>query len=186
MRPKPQALGEPPVCDVEAPVGTVPAVTRAAHHFKQAFKGRMTRVDIDRRCTTPGRLARETGGPFAKLRMPPLPREPGLYLWEEDGTIVYVGQTRMPLAVRLGPQGYATISNYNTFARQPGRTNGGQQTNCRVNALANRALTAGHSLVIWYRTTLAEHAGAEEAAWMQKFGVPPWNRRDERSLNADL
>jgi len=93
----------------------------------------------------PGRLRHAYGaGPFAKLRMPPLPREPGLYLWEEDGVIVYVGQTRMPLAVRLGPQGYATISNYNTFARQPGRTNGGQQTNCCVNALANRALAAGH------------------------------------------
>jgi hypothetical protein len=129
----------------------------------------------------PGRQRHAYGaGPFAKLRMPPLPHEPGLYLWEEDGAVVYVGQTRMPLAVRLGPLGYATITNYNTFARQPGRTNGGQQTNCRVNALANRALTAGRSLVIWYRTTPPEHAAVEEAAWMQRFGVPPWNRRDER------
>jgi hypothetical protein len=80
--------------------------------------------------------------------MPPFPNEPGLYLWEEDGEVVYVGQTRTPLGVRLGSQGYATISNYNTFARQPGRTNGGQQTNCRVNALANRSLTSGHTLTI--------------------------------------
>ena len=35
--------------------------TRAAHHFKRAFRGRMTRAD--RRCTTPGRLAREAKGP---------------------------------------------------------------------------------------------------------------------------
>jgi hypothetical protein len=29
VRPKPQALGKPPVCDVVAPVGAVPAVTHA-------------------------------------------------------------------------------------------------------------------------------------------------------------
>jgi hypothetical protein len=46
-----------------------------------------------------------------------------------DGRVVYVGQTRAPLSVRLGSQGYSTISKYNTFARQSGRTNGGQQTN---------------------------------------------------------
>jgi hypothetical protein len=40
--------------------------------------------------------------------------------------------------------------------------------------------------VIWYRITLAERALAEEAAWMQRFGVPPWNRRDERSFDAAL
>jgi hypothetical protein len=36
---------------------------------RRAFKGRMTRVDIDRRCTTPGRRAREVGGraPFSSL-----------------------------------------------------------------------------------------------------------------------
>jgi hypothetical protein len=113
--------------------------------------------------------------------MPPLPIEPGVYLWVLDERVVYVGQTRMPLKARLGSQGYATISNYNTFARQPGRTNGGQQTNCRVNALANRALADGHTLAIWYRTTEAGEARAVEADWMQHFGIPPWNRRDERS-----
>jgi hypothetical protein len=112
--------------------------------------------------------------------MPPLPNEPGLYLWEEDGTVVYVGQTRTPLSVRLGSQGYSTISNYNTFARQPGRTNGGQQTNCRVNALANRSIAGGHTLVIWYRTMEGDAARRAESAWMHRFGLPPWNRRDER------
>lgn len=112
--------------------------------------------------------------------MPPLSDEPGVYLWEEDGKIVYVGQTRKPLRERLGSRGYSTISNYNTYARQPGRRNGGQSTNCYVNALANLSLTAGHTLMIWYRTTSPELAKKEESAWMQRFGVPPWNRRDER------
>jgi len=119
-------------------------------------------------------------GPFAKLVLPRLPNEPGLYLWDVDGTIVYVGQTRTPLSKRLGSNGYATISAYNTFARQPGRRNGGQETNCRINALANAALDAGSRIEIWYRVTATDVAAIEEARWMTTYGVPQWNRRIER------
>lgn len=126
----------------------------------------------------PGRERNRYGaGPFARLVMPPLPDAPGLYLWQLDGVVVYVGQTRTPLKKRLGPAGYASISNYNTFARQPGRTNGGQETNCRVNSLANSALAEGRELVIWYRVTDAASAPIEEAAWMKRHGMPAWNRR---------
>lgn len=125
-----------------------------------------------------GRLRHPYGdGPFARLVMPPLPSDPGLYLWQADEEIVYVGQTKMPLKTRLGSNGYSTISAYNTFAREPGRRNGGQQTNCRVNALANAALVAGRTLTIWYRTT--DDGLADEARWMATFGLPPWNRRLE-------
>ncbi len=121
-------------------------------------------------------------GPFAKLVMPKLPNAPGVYLWELDGTVVYVGQTRTPLSKRLGPMGYSTISRYNTFAQEPGRRNGGQQTNCRVNSLANEALSGGKSLVIWYKETTIEEAKGEEGAWMDRFQMPEWNRRLESSL----
>ncbi len=121
-------------------------------------------------------------GPFAKLVMPKLPTEPGLYAWQlDDAAVVYLGQTRTPLAERLGSNGYATISTYNTLARQPGRTNGGQQTNCRINALANAALVAGARLVIWYHVTRVEDALGDEARWMTRWGKPEWNRRIERS-----
>jgi hypothetical protein len=120
-------------------------------------------------------------GPFARLVMPKLPAFPGLYAWQfDDDRIVYLGQTRTPLAKRLGSNGYATISMYNTLAREPGRTNGGQQTNCRVNALGNVALSEGSRIVIWYRVTTAEATLAEEARWMAAFGKPEWNRRLER------
>lgn len=129
----------------------------------------------------PGRSRHHFGnGPFARLVMPRLPAAPGLYAWERDGITVYIGQTRVPLASRLGPNGYATITTYNTLAKQPGRTNGGQQTNCRINALANQALTAGSTLRIWYRLTAPDRAAAEEAAWMAQHGTPEWNRRTER------
>lgn len=109
--------------------------------------------------------------------MPPLPDAPGLYVWAIEADPVYVGQTRGTLRARLGSNGYATISTYNTLARQPGRSNGGQQTNCRVNALANRALADGQSIDLWYRVTPAEDALPTEAMWMREHGVPPWNRR---------
>jgi excinuclease UvrABC nuclease subunit len=41
--------------------------------------------------------------------MPGLPNDPGLYLWDVDGTVTYVGQTRIALSKRLGSNGYATI-----------------------------------------------------------------------------
>lgn len=119
-------------------------------------------------------------GPFARLLMPPLPASAGLYAWECDGYVMYLGQTRTPLRKRLGSNGYSTISTYNTLAREPGRTNGGQQTNCRINGLANAALAAGSVLVIWYRVTDPDWAAAEEAAWMTRWGMPEWNRRLER------
>jgi hypothetical protein len=121
-------------------------------------------------------------GPFARLVMPKLPGEPGLYAWQLDERVVYVGQTRTPLAKRLGSNGYATISTYNTLAREPGRTNGGQQTNCRINAWANAVLVSGGTLSIWYRVTAAEEALTEEARWMDAHGKPDWNRRVERAL----
>lgn len=128
----------------------------------------------------PGRGRHRYGiGPFAKLVMPPLPGAPGLYLWELDGEVVYVGQTRKPLKQRLGSNGYATISRYNTLAREPGRRNGGQQTNCRVNALANEALYHAGMLVIWYCITEATGAASAEVAWMEQNGMPIWNRREE-------
>jgi hypothetical protein len=118
-------------------------------------------------------------GPFARLVMPPLPQAPGVYLWRADDEFVYVGQTRTPLRERLGPRGYSSITAYNTFLREVGKRNGGQQTNCRVNALANTAFMAGRVLTIWYRVTT--EGVSEEASWMERFGLPVWNRRLERS-----
>jgi hypothetical protein len=108
-----------------------------------------------------------------------LPDEPGVYLWVQDATVVYVGSTQGSLRKRLGPNGYATISAYNTLARETGRTNGGQQTNCRVNALANAALSTSRALAIWYRVTSAVDARGQERRWMAEYGKPEWNLRLE-------
>ena len=145
--------------------------------------GEITAVAVNQVPVQPpnGRLRHAYGcGPFAVLRMPQLPPESGLYVWCERGAPVYVGQTRSTLRARLGANGYSRISTYNTFAREPGRTNGGQQTNCRVNALANVAIISGHQLTLWYRVTASSESRNIEAEWMRLHGVPPWNREDRR------
>lgn len=163
------------------PAGRADRLARLTSGFEKAGEVRYRALDIAPGEPPAGRLRHRYGlGPFARLVMPPLPALPGLYIWEQDGEVVYIGQTRTPLSKRLGPNGYAAITTYNTLARQPGRTNGGQQTNCRVNALANQALKLGHRLAIWYRVTSTERAIAEEAAWMSDYGKPDWNRRLER------
>jgi hypothetical protein len=130
----------------------------------------------------PGRYRNSSGdGPFARLVMPQLPAEPGVYIWRVNGNIVYVGQTRTTLRKRLGSVGYSTISDYNTYAREPGKRNGGQETNCRINAFANAALAQGGEIEIWYRVTNPDESGRAESKWMDLHGVPPWNRRDERT-----
>jgi hypothetical protein len=135
-------------------------------------------LDLPPPALPPGRVRHRYGeGPFARLQMPWVPDWPGLYLWDCDGQIVYVGQTRTPIRVRLGSRGYSTISNYNTFAPEPGRNNRGQETNCRVNHLANQALASGAELVIWYRQVDRAEVRRTEANWIAEYGLPPWNRR---------
>jgi hypothetical protein len=138
-------------------------------------------LNLSPKALPPGRQRNKYGsGPFARLKMPDLPEKSGLYLWQVGTELVYVGQTRTPLRERLGSRGYSTISNYNTFAREPGRRNGGQETNSRINALANKALGSGLELRIWFKVVDAGLAKTEEARWMVENGIPAWNRRDER------
>lgn len=112
--------------------------------------------------------------------MPGLPDSPGIYLWVLDLHPVYVGKTSRSLRTRLGSAGYSNISIYKTLAASGARKNGGQQTNCRVNGLANQALRDGHRLDIWYQVSPPEDAAAAESNWMRINGVPVWNKRDER------
>jgi hypothetical protein len=130
----------------------------------------------------PGRERhRYGGGPFAALEMPSVPDSPGIYVWSVKGVPVYVGKASNSLHTRLGANGYARISRYNTYAPQPGRKNGGQQTNCRINALAGAALGSGEPIELWYRTLpTSVEASEAESGWVRNYGVPAWSLRDER------
>ena len=71
------------------------------------------------------------------------------------------------------------IHRANTLAPEPGRRNGGQQTNCCINAIANEMIRRGGVINLWTRETASNDARDIEIRWMAEFGTPPWNRRSE-------
>jgi len=153
-------------------------VVRSTDGFEFAGVVTCAELNLFPKMLPAGRTRHRYGdGPFARLKMPDVPDSPGVYLWDLDGQIVYVGETRSSLKQRLGSRGYSTISNYNTFKKQPGRSNPGQETNCRINSLANDALSSGHKISIWYRSTSKEFAQSLEAQWKSTYGLPIWNRQ---------
>lgn len=81
-------------------------------------------------------LNRHGAGPFCRLRLPPLPAVAGAYVLSVDAAPVYVGICA-DLRERWGPRGYAIISPKNCFE-------GGQSTNCKVNAAILRSVREGH------------------------------------------
>lgn len=148
--------------------------------FRRTGQIRSVALDIDPGVPPPGRTRHRYGdGPFALLSMPELPTHSGLYIWEVDGDVLYLGQTSQSLVRRMGSQGHAVIHRANTLAPEPGRRNGGQRTNCRINALANEVLRRGGVISLWTRETTSSDARDLESQWMAEFCTPPWNRRSE-------
>ena len=86
-------------------------------------------------------------GPFVRLRTENLPPEPGVYaVVNGDGDVLYVGRARDSIRRRWSPQGYAVIHARNCFQ-------GGQSTNCRINALIAGQLAQRRPLALWTLTT---------------------------------
>ncbi|WP_344731740.1 hypothetical protein [Nocardioides fonticola] len=80
-------------------------------------------------------------GPFVRLELhAQLPPVPGTYRVTRDGDVLYVGETRN-LAGRWGRRNYAVIDPRNCYR-------GGQSTNCRINNLIGRELSAGNLLAL--------------------------------------
>lgn len=79
-------------------------------------------LNLDPLESPPGRLRHAFGGgPFARLVMPPLPAGSGLYIWQRNDTAMYLGQTRTPLAKRLGSN---DTRPSRPTTRSPGSPNG--------------------------------------------------------------
>ena len=108
-------------------------------------------------------------GPFCRFRVARGWREPGVYVLTSRGTPVYVGEAQN-LEDRYGPNGYGNISPRNCFK-------GGQETNCRLNALILAETVAGAQLVLWFRPVDGGKAvrTAIEAALISMLR-PSWNR----------
>lgn len=109
-------------------------------------------------------LNRYGAGPFCKFTVPRNYQLPGVYLMVADGQVRYVGECAN-LSARFN-MGYGNISPKNCFK-------GGQETNCRVNALIYEATTSGTRLELWFHPTDAYKA--VEAELRSKLKAD-WNR----------
>jgi hypothetical protein len=109
------------------------------------------------------RLHQYGGGPFCKFRLHTDCGE-GVYAFVVERDVAYVGECE-DLASRFN-SGYGNISPRNCFE-------GGQPTNCRVNALVLRHSASGQDITLWFHPTANRK---EVEAQLLRAVAPPWNR----------
>lgn len=83
-------------------------------------------------------------GPFCRFRIARKRRDAGLYVLTFNDIPVYAGEC-VDVGKRWGPNGYGGISPRNCFQ-------GGQPTNCRVNAAILVEALLGHRIDLWFVT----------------------------------
>ena len=109
------------------------------------------------------------GGPFCRFNIARKRRDPGLYVLTLNGASVYAGES-VDVGKRWGPNGYGGISPRNCFQ-------GGQPTNCRLNAAILSEALQGHILELWFT---AFDGGRDERLSLETSLIralrPGWNR----------
>jgi hypothetical protein len=103
-------------------------------------------------------------GPFCKFKIPRNMEYPGVYALVDENVVKYIGES-VGLTSRFN-MGYGIISPRNCFV-------GGQETNCRVNNLLLRAISAGSKITLWFYNTPNHKSIEEEIRSRLLFS---WNR----------
>lgn len=97
--------------------------------------------------------------------------EKGLYIYVEDGRVMYVGRCRDSFKKRIN-QGYGRIHPKNCYLD-------GQSTNCRINHLVS---VARRSIGLYLLPLTDDHyIESAERALIASLG-PPWNREQVQDL----
>lgn len=108
-------------------------------------------------------------GPFCRFRIARARHEAGLYVVTVDEVPVYAGEC-VDVGRRWGPNGYGGISPRNCFQ-------GGQPTNCRVNAAVLAEALRGSRIDLWFA---AFEGPRDERLAVETFLIrslnPTWNR----------
>jgi hypothetical protein len=103
-------------------------------------------------------------GPFCKFKIPRNIEYPGIYALMEASDVKYIGEC-IALSSRYN-MGYGNISPRNCFI-------GGQETNCRINNLILRQISAGSEITLWFLNT-SNHKSLESQ--LRALLSPSWNR----------
>ena len=105
------------------------------------------------------------GGPLCKFRIPPTPRQEGVYVIAVNGNAQYVGECE-DLTTRFN-NGYGSISPRACFV-------GGQPTNCRINTFVLAEAKKGNHIDLWFAPSADRKA--LEASLIRELR-PAWNRK---------
>jgi hypothetical protein len=105
------------------------------------------------------------GGTFCRFRIPNHLRHEGVYALTVGGEVQYIGEC-INLSSRYNA-GYGQISPRNCYQ-------GGQSTNCRINALIFQAALNGRNVELWFYQT--NHRKPIEAELIRLLR-PQWNRK---------
>jgi hypothetical protein len=111
------------------------------------------------------RLHRNGAGPFCRFQVSTQLCLTGVYVLTVDDTVCYVGECA-DLARRFNT-GYGSIAARNRYE-------GGQNTNCKVNALVLDAVKSGQSVELWFLQT-QQRKDVETELLLALH--PPWNGR---------
>lgn len=116
-----------------------------------------------------GALHAYGAGPFCRFRIGRQRHDAGLYVLTLDDVPVYAGEC-VDVGKRWGPNGYGGISPRNCFQ-------GGQPTNCRVNAAILVEALRGCRIDLWFMIFhgTRDERLAVETALIRKLN-PAWNR----------
>jgi hypothetical protein len=120
------------------------------------------------------KLHRYGAGPFCRFRIARGRRHAGLYVLTLNDEPVYAGECAN-LDMRWGPNGYGGISPRNCY-------HGGQQTNCRINALILASAKQGGILRLWFAALDADTDSRRDAETkLIQALTPVWNRAKLRA-----
>ncbi|TAL08980.1 MAG: GIY-YIG nuclease family protein [Porticoccaceae bacterium] len=103
-------------------------------------------------------------GPFCKFRIPRQFNASGVYALVVGGSVKYIGEC-INLSSRYNA-GYGNISPRNCFK-------GGQETNCRINALVHAESKRSREVELWFHAS-SEHKQLEKRLLV--IGSYEWNK----------
>lgn len=103
-------------------------------------------------------------GPFCKFRIPSQLKASGVYALAIDGSVKYIGEC-VNLSSRYN-SGYGNISPRNCFK-------GGQETNCRINALVHAEYRRGRKVELWFHAVREHKAMERRLLAMETY---EWNK----------
>lgn len=101
------------------------------------------------------------------------PSAPGVYAWEVDGSVRYVGKAKSLIHVVQGARLQRAFNDYTYIP--PSKVAQKSSPRVRVNSLLNEAFESGSTVRWWWRREGSETEALVAEAQLIRNWAPPWN-----------